>query len=168
MTNDTLVKKLFSFPNPVNEYSARMVGFGAFCLSVAYVLTGNIWVLVVLTYGFWARVLTGPTLSPLGQFATRVFAPLFAKIVKPKFCPGPPKRFAQSIGTFVSTSALFAYFIADSVDISKYFVGAILVAAFLEAFLGFCIGCAIFGRLMKAGIIPEEVCDRCINYRKRS
>lgn len=64
MTNDTLVKKLFSFPNPVNEYSARMVGFGAFCLSVAYVLTGNIWVLVVLTYGFWARVLTGPTLSP--------------------------------------------------------------------------------------------------------
>ena len=149
MTNDTLVKKLFSFRNPVNEYSARMVGFGAFCLSVAYVLTGA-------------------TLSPLGQFATRVFAPLFAKIVKPKFCPGPPKRFAQSIGTFVSTSALFAYFIADSVTISKYFVGAILVAAFLEAFLGFCIGCAIFGQLMKAGIIPEEVCDRCINYRKRS
>ena len=26
-------------------------------------------VLVPIAYGFWARVLTGPSLSPLGQFA---------------------------------------------------------------------------------------------------
>ena len=33
------------------------------------------WVLVPLVYGFLARVLTGPRLSPLGQFVTRVVTP---------------------------------------------------------------------------------------------
>jgi len=49
---------------------------------------------IPLAYGFWARVLTGPTLSPLGQLATRVVAPRLP--VEPKLVPGPPKRFAQA------------------------------------------------------------------------
>jgi hypothetical protein len=158
-------KTLFSFPNPVNEYSARMVAGGVVCMSVAYLITGNIWVLAVLTYGFWARVLTGPTLSPLGQVVTRILAPLLAKKVIPKFCPGPPKRFAQSMGAFFTSSALFAYLVGDSLTVAKYFIAILTFAAACEAFLGFCFACAIFGRLMKYGIIPESVCDRCVNYK---
>ena len=56
--------------------------------------------LVLLTYGFVARVLTGPTLSPLGQFVTRVLTPRLP--FAPKLVPGPPKRFAQAIGAFLS------------------------------------------------------------------
>jgi hypothetical protein len=42
-------------------------------------------------------------------------------------------------------------------------VGMILVAATLESALGFCLGCAIFGQLMRAGVIPASVCERCNN-----
>ena len=54
------------------------------------------WLIAVLAYGFWARVLTGPTLSPLGQLVTRVVTPLVP--AAPRNVPGPPKRFAQGIG----------------------------------------------------------------------
>jgi hypothetical protein len=52
--------------------------------------------LAPLAYGFVARVLTGPTLSPLGQLVTRVVTPRLP--VAPRPVPGPPKRFAQGIG----------------------------------------------------------------------
>ena len=160
-----MVKKLFSFPNPVNEHSARMVAGGVLIMSITYVATGYLAVLFVLTYGFWARVLTGPTLSPLGQFVTRVLAPLLATKVKPQFCPGPPKRFAQGIGALMTTSAIFAATIGDSVFAAKVFVSMIIVASSLESILGFCIGCAIFSKLMEWKIIPESVCEKCVNYR---
>ncbi|MGH9271283.1 MAG: DUF4395 family protein, partial [Ilumatobacteraceae bacterium] len=56
-----------------------------------------------LALGFLARVLAGPTLSPLGQLATRVVAP---RLGRPRLVPGPPKRFAQSIGLALTTAAV--------------------------------------------------------------
>jgi hypothetical protein len=64
------VRRLFRFPNPVNETSARLVAAGVVAQCVAFVALRQWWVLVPLAYGFVARVLTGPRLSPLGQFAT--------------------------------------------------------------------------------------------------
>jgi hypothetical protein len=40
-------------------------------------------------------------------------------------------------------------------------VGAILVAASLEAFVGFCLGCWMFRLLMRVGMVPEETCEAC-------
>jgi hypothetical protein len=37
----------------------------------------------------------------------------------------------------------------------------LLVAASLEAFAGFCLGCRIFAGLMRLGVIPQSVCERC-------
>src|SRR5579863_9480605 len=94
---------IFSFPNPVNEKAARAVAGVVLVLSVVTLATGFYWLLIPLAYGFWARVLTGPTLSPLGWTAQNAVAPqLGAK----KPVPGPPKRFAQGIGAVVSTAAL--------------------------------------------------------------
>src|ERR1700688_1241046 len=84
-----------SFPNPVNEKAARVVAGGVFALSIVTLASGACWLAAVLAYGFVARVLAGPTLSPLGQAATRLVAP---RLVAPKLVPGPPKRFAQAIG----------------------------------------------------------------------
>jgi hypothetical protein len=41
--------------------------------------------------------------------------------------------------------------------------------AFLESFLGFCAGCFVFSYLMKWGIIPEEICEKCnnLNFSKK-
>ena len=40
-------------------------------------------------------------------------------------------------------------------------------AASLEAFVGFCLGCWMFGRLMKFGVIPETVCLDCLDIEAR-
>ena len=66
---------MFSFPNPVNEKAARVVAGVVMVVALITLATSAYWLLIPLAYGFWARVLTGPTLSPLGQLATRVAAP---------------------------------------------------------------------------------------------
>ena len=86
----------FGFPNPVNETSARIVAAGAVVMGALFVATGNGWILVPLTYGFIARVLSGPKFSPLGLIATQVITPRIK--VQHRFVAGPPKRFAQGVG----------------------------------------------------------------------
>ena len=88
---------LFSFPHPVNEVAARMVAGMVVLLSVAIITLDLPWLLIVLAYGFLARVLTGPTLSSMGLLVTRVLVPLLGDPVRP--VAGPPKRFAQGRGT---------------------------------------------------------------------
>jgi len=148
----------------VNDFAARTVATGVVALSVLFLITGWVWVLAVLAYGFWARVLTGPTLSPLGQIATRIVAPRIS--TPPKIMPGPPKRFAQGIGVVFSTTALV---LALSVGLgsAQIVIAMLSVAAFLEAALGFCLGCKIFGLLMKLNVIPESVCEECADITLR-
>ena len=91
---------LFSFPNPVDERSARTVATGVVVMALAVLVLGQWWVLVPLAYGFVARVASGPRFSPLGLLATRVVTPRLP--FAPKYCAGPPKRFAQAIGAVCS------------------------------------------------------------------
>ncbi|MEO7572982.1 MAG: DUF4395 domain-containing protein [Acidimicrobiales bacterium] len=150
---------LFDFPNPVNEVSARLVAGGVVLMGVATVAFDLRWMTVVLAYGFVARVLAGPTLSPLGQLVTRVVTPALG--VEPRLVPGPPKRFAQAIGaTFTVTAAVLTYGF-DRFDAAQVVLGALIVAASLEAFAGLCLGCKAFAVLMRAGVIPREVCESC-------
>lgn len=156
---------MFSFPNPVNEYAARSVAAGVLVLCVLALALRQPWLLIPLTYGFWARVLTGPTLSPLGQFATRVIAPRIPGA--PKLVPGPPKRFAQAMGVAFSTSALVLWY-GFGLGTAAWVVTALLaVAALLESAFAVCLGCLVFGALMRAGIIPEEVCEACADITRR-
>jgi hypothetical protein len=152
------MRSLFSFPNPVNEVSARLVAAGVLLMAVPTIAFDLKWMTVVIAYGFVARVLTGPTLSPLGQLVTRVITPRFGLAARP--VAGPPKRFAQGMGVAFSVSALIltglGYWTAAQV-----MLGLLVVAATLEAALGICLGCLTFGMLMRAGVVPDEVCERC-------
>lgn len=153
------MRRLFSFPNPVNEVSARLVAGGVVVLAMAILVGRQPWLTAVLAYGFVARVLTGPTLSPLGQLATRVVTPKLP--AAPKMVPGPPKRFAQGIGATLSIGAAVAHFGFGATTVAYVLVAMITVAASLEAFVGFCLGCKAFAVLMRVGAIPEEVCAEC-------
>ncbi|MFM8601952.1 MAG: DUF4395 domain-containing protein [Actinomycetota bacterium] len=150
--------KIFGFPNPVNETSARIVATGAVAMSVLFLVTQSGWVLVPLTYGFVARVLTGPTLSPLGRLATQVITPRITRAHK--FVAGPPKRFAQGIGAAFTITASVLW-VLDLPVAGTVVIAMLTVAASLEAFLGFCLGCVIFGQLMRWNLIPESVCAEC-------
>ena len=69
------VRSFFSFPNPVNEVSARLVAGGVVVMGALTIAFDLKWATIVIAYGFVARVLTGPTMSPLGQLVTRVITP---------------------------------------------------------------------------------------------
>ena len=148
----------FSFPNPVNDVAARTVATGVVIMAVLVAGLGWGWVLIPLTYGFIARVLAGPRISPLGLFATRVVAPQLPQYEK--LVPGPPKRFAQAMGlTFTATASIL--WLAGATGTARVVIGLLIVAALLEAALGLCLGCRIFGLLMNAGVIPQGVCEEC-------
>ena len=156
--------ELFSFPNPVNETSARLVATGAVILGIGFAATANGWFLAALTYGFIARVLTGPTLSPLGRLATQVITPRLD--VEHKFVPGPPKRFAQGVGATMSIIAS-VLFLQDAVGVARIVILGLVFAAFLEAAFAFCLGCKMFAILMRLGVIPASVCEECNDITAR-
>jgi HAMP domain-containing protein len=151
---------LLRFPNPVNEVAARVVAGGV--AAGAWITLGTRWpwLLPFVAYGFLARVLTGPTLSPLGQLATRVVAP---RLAHPKPVPGPPKRFAQGIGAVVSSAAAILWFVFGLQLPALGCVALLGVASTLESVFAFCIGCRVFDLLMRAGVVPPTICEACSN-----
>jgi Domain of unknown function (DUF4395) len=158
------MNQFFSFPNPVNEKAARVVA-GVVLITVLVILaTGAYWLLIPLAYGFWARVLTGPTLSPLGWTAQNVIAP---RLGANKPVSGPPKRFAQGMGAAMATLALIFWLVVDSHTATDVVLALFVVAAGLESIFGYCLGCQVFGLLMRAGLIPDEVCAECADLSGR-
>jgi hypothetical protein len=155
---------VLGFPNPVNEKAARAVAGGVALLCVIILLTGWDWLLVVLALGFAARVLTGPRLSVLGQFATRVIAP---RLGQPVLVPGPPKRFAQGIGLTLTSVAAIASLGFGAHMLAAGLVTVVLVFALMESVIGFCAGCWLFGQLMRIGVIPASTCEACNDVQRR-
>ena len=152
------VSQLFSFPNPVNEVSARLVATGVVLMVLLTVAFDLRWATAVIAYGFVARVLTGPSLSPLGQLVTRVLTPRLG--LPERLVPGPPKRFAQGMGVVFSVGAL-ALSLAGAWTAAEALLGMLGAAAFLEAAFGYCLGCRVFALLMRAGVVPASVCEQC-------
>ncbi len=157
------MRELFSFPNPVNDKAARVVAGVVLMVTLVTLATSWYWLLIGLVYGFWARLLTGPTLSPLGWTAQNVIAP---RLGAKKPVPGPPKRFAQGMGAFMSTTALILAF-AVSHTAADVVLILFVPAAGLESIFGYCLGCKAFGLLMRAGVVPETVCAECADISGR-
>jgi Domain of unknown function (DUF4395) len=158
------VSSLFSFPNPVNEKAARVVAGTVMVGGIVTLATGAYWLLIPIAYGFWARVLTGPTLSPLGWIAQNVVAP---RLGEKKHVAGPPKRFAQGIGAAFSTLALVFGLILGDHLVADVLLAMLVVAAGLESILAYCVGCKVFAALMRAGLVPEAICAECADIGGR-
>jgi hypothetical protein len=149
---------MLSFPNPVNEKAARIVAGVVAVSGLTILATGAYWLLIPLAYGFWARVLTGPTLSPLGRLAMQV-AP-----GRPKYVAGPPKRFAQGMGAAITTTATVLW-LAGATTAAGVLVAMLVAAATLESVFAYCLGCQVFALLMRTGIVPERICAECADIR---
>ena len=154
---------MLGFPRVINEKAARTVAGVVALAGVIALATGAHWLLVPLAYGFWARVLAGPRFSPLAQLATKVVAP---RLGPPRDVAGPPKRFAQGMGAGITTLGVVALALGWS-TVTSVLLAALVVAATLEAALGLCIGCRIFGLLIRTGIVPERVCLECADVSAR-
>jgi hypothetical protein len=158
------MRELFAFPNPVNEKAARVVAGAVLAMVVLILATSWYWLTIPLAYGFIARVLTGPTLSPLGWIAQNVIAP---RLGEKRLVPGPPKRFAQGMGAVMSTAALVLALVVGSHTAADIALILFLPAAGLESIAGYCVGCKMFALLMRVGVIPETVCVECADISGR-
>tara|TARA_B100001769_G_scaffold271280_1_gene263826 strand:+ start:201 stop:704 length:504 start_codon:yes stop_codon:yes gene_type:complete len=162
------ITNFFSFPELINEVAARLVAIGVLVLSsvVLFLLIDkNNYVLIflsILIYGFLARVSSGPKISPLALFVTKLIVPRLN--FKEKLVPGPPKRFAQGIGLIFSLFTAIT-FVVNLNSISIILISILILFAALEAFIGFCAGCKVFKLLMNIGLIPNDVCEKCSNYQ---
>lgn len=154
----TRASQVFSFPNPVNEVAARSVAGCVALIGLVALVAHLPWLSAVLAVGFLARLASGPTLSPLGQLATRVIAP---RLARPKLVAGPPKRFAQAIGAALTVTASVTYFALGLSTVTYALLGALVLAATLESVFAWCLGCQIFAVLMRVGVIPADVCVAC-------
>src|SRR5436305_11798625 len=153
------MRKLLSFPNPVNETSARIVAGVVAVLAVLTVAFQQGWLIPVLAYGFVARALTGPTLSPLAFLATRVITPRLH--VAHRYSPGPAKRFAQAVGAVFSVTATLLWFAVGEHLGASVLLGVLAGFASLEAAFGLCVGCRVFYLGMRLGLVPPHVCEDC-------
>jgi len=144
--------------------AARTVAFVVMVVSVVGLATSTYWLFVPLAYGFLARVLSGPRLSPLGWLASAVVAP---RLGTPKPVPGPPKRFAQAIGATLTTlGAVVGFGLGVHAVADAAFV-LMIVAAGLESLAALCLGCELFALLMRAGLVPERICLDCADISGR-
>lgn len=158
------MRDVFTFPDTVNEKAARVVAGGVLLIALVALVTSAHWLLAVLFVGFVARVAAGPSLSPLALLATKVVAPHLGPA---KLVSGPPKRFAQALGAAMTGAGAVLALGFGLGGAGDVFLVAIIVAAGLEAIFAFCLGCKVFGLLMRAGLVPEDVCAQCADIWSR-
>jgi Domain of unknown function (DUF4395) len=148
------VSDFFRFPHPVNETATRITATGVVILSALTLALQQRWLLVPLAYGFVARVLAGPRISPLARVAVALGRR------RPRYTAGPPKRFAQACGAAFSLAAVGFAFTGHG-TVARSLAGVLLAFASLEAFAGYCVGCKVFALGMRAGLVTEATCERC-------
>ena len=154
---------MLTYPATVNEKAARVVG-GVVALTLLVALTTDaLWLSIPIAYGYWARVLSGPRWSPLARFAGDVVAP---RLGRPKVVSGPPKRFAAGMGAAFSTGGLVAWLLGAP-TVAAVLLAVLMVAATLESVFAFCLGCKVFGLLMRAGLVSDDVCVQCADIWSR-
>ncbi len=154
-----------NFPDEVNENAARLVALFVFIFVLLSIFFSEFYFVFILMIGFFLRMLYGPKYSVTAKLVLNYIIPLLK--ISNKQTPGPPKRFAQTIGFVFSFTAciFFLLKLTHAYQITLIILGFF---CFLEFFFGFCAGCFVFGLLMKFGIVPEEICERCnnLNYKK--
>lgn len=165
-TTQSQKQPFFSFPHPINESVARSVAAGVVVMAAATIAFDFPWLMLLIAYGFIARVAAGPRLSPLAQLVLKVVIPAFKLPYRP--IAGPPKRFAAAIGVVFSITAIILHFGFGLTGAAYGVLGALIFAAGLEAAFGYCLGCKVFSVLMRFGVIPESVCEDCADFAARA
>jgi Domain of unknown function (DUF4395) len=157
------------FPRVVDDVTVRLIAALVLVLAVLALASHQWWLYAVLAVDFALRTALGPRVSPLAQLAQRAIRPRLRAAARPT--AGPPKRFAASIGAVLTAAATVLWLLpGTAADPAVVVIGVVMVVfPALEAALGLCVGCRVFGLLMRLGVVPEDVCLECadISLRRR-
>ena len=126
------------------QVDPRGLRFAAGVTTVVLALTlvlNNPWPLVVQAVVFAISVAFGVQASPYGRF--------FKRVIRPRLDPpqeledATPPRFAQLVGLVFAVIGLIGYFAGVEV-LGVVATGFALVAAFVNAAVGLCLGCEAY------------------------
>jgi len=153
------------FPRVVDDVTVRLVASVVLVLAMTAFALHQWWIYPVLALDFILRTALGPGASPIARGVQRFIRPRVGAVMRPT--AGPPKRFAAGIGAVLTSAAavLWALGIADPAVVTIGLIMVIFPA--LEAIVGLCVGCKVFGVLMKLGVVPEEICLECADLSLR-
>lgn len=156
--------RISRFPNIVDDVSVRLIAGVVLLLGVVALAAHQWWLYAVLAVDFVLRAGWGPSASPLARVVKRVRPHVH---VAAQYTAGPPKRFAAAVGAVLTTAATVLWLTGATLPVVV--IGAVMVIfPALEALAGICVGCLVFGWLMRGGIIPESVCLDCANISRRA
>ena len=156
------------FPRVVDDVTVRLIAGVVLLLGVVALAAHQWWLYAALAVDFILRAALGPQASPIARLVQAVIRPRVRAAKRPT--AGPPKRFAASIGAVLTTAASVLWLTGVAAPVVVAIGVVMVVFPALESLLGFCVGCVLFGGLMKLGLVPEEVCRECadISLRQRA
>lgn len=159
------------FPAVVDDVTVRLIAAVVLAVGVIALATSQWWLYAVLAVDFSLRAALGPSASPVARLVQRWIRPAVAAAKRPT--PGPPKRFAATIGAVmtVAATALWLVSLATGSSVAAAWVvgiGVVMVVfPALESVFGVCVGCILFSGLMRVGLVPEQVCLECADITRR-
>lgn len=153
------------FPRVVDDVTVRLIAAVVLLLAMAALALHQWWIYAVLAVDFILRTALGPGASPVALGVQRFVRPRVSALKRPT--PGIPKRFAAGVGAALTSVAAILWILglADPVVVTIGFIMVVFPA--LEAIVGLCVGCKVFGVLMKLGVVPPEICLECADLSLR-
>jgi hypothetical protein len=157
--------RISRFPSIVDDVTVRLIAGVVLVVGILALAAGQWWLYALLAVDFTLRAGWGPSASPIARLVQQVLRPRVA--AAPRYTAGPPKRFAAAVGAILTSAATVLW--ALGVTPGVVAIGVVMVAfPALEAVLGICVGCIVFGWLMRAGLIPDEICVECADISRRT
>jgi hypothetical protein len=135
---------------PVREVDVRAPRFAAWVTSVVLVvalITGAGWLVAAQAVVFAIGAFAGMRRAPYGVLFRVLVAPRLGPVRERE--PEPPLRFAQLVGFFFAVVGAAGYLLGVPV-VGAVATGLALVAALLNAAVGFCLGCELHLILRRA------------------
>ncbi len=125
---------------------------------VVVLVTGSLWLLVAQALVFAAGAVFGLRYSPYGLLYRRFVRPRLGPPAELE--PEAPPRFAQAVGLVFALIGVAGY-AAGLTWLGMAATAAALVAAFLNAAFGFCLGCEMYLLLRRVwparqGLVPAN------------
>jgi hypothetical protein len=157
-------------PPTVDSRAPRWVGGYTFVLAVTALLLAllhpveetvgarltspELLVLAVLWLSFAAGTFGGNGAHPFAWVYRRAVQPRLARPVPTE--DARPPRFALGVGFALTTIGLVLHAIGVPYGLAAA-AGFVVVASFLQAFAGFCLGCQVYLLLVRGGLIRPRV-----------
>ena len=123
----------------VNENASRLSVFLLALGVEAFLLTGNIYIIMFVAFDYSFRVFEKIKYSPLTLISDLIFKVTGLPV---KLVNKAPKVFASRMGLFFALIAVVMFYFVPEVSIA--FAVILLVCTFLDAVFNVCFGCLIY------------------------